>query len=211
MTADYDAIALFVERARRCVQASRSTVGNAAAVLGICRRLDGLPLALELAAAWLRVLPAALLARMERRLALLTGGASDQPARLRTMRDAIAWSHDLLSDAEQALFRRLAVFVGDFTLEGAERVWADDAESTPADDGSGFLHLLAGLIDKSLLHQTDADVAEPRYAMLETVREFGSRAIGAARGAGQGPGCPQRALPGPGRGGGGVRGRCWRR
>ena len=171
---DYDAIALFVERARQVRPSFALDVGNAAAVLGICRQLDGLPLALELAAAWLRALsPAALLTRMERRLALLTGGASDQPARLRTMRDAIAWSHDLLSDAEQTLFRRLSVFVGDFTLESAERVWADDAESTPADDGSGFLHLLAGLIDKSLLHQTDADVAEPRYAMLETVREFG--------------------------------------
>ena len=171
---DYDAIALFVERARQVRPTFALDGGNAAAVLEICRRLDGLPLALELAAAWLRVLsPAVLLARMERRLALLTGGATDQPARLRTMRDAIAWSHDLLSDAERRLFRRLAVFAGDFTLDGAERVWAVAAEPSEPDDGTRFLHLLAGLIDKSLLHQTQAAAAAPRYAMLETVREFG--------------------------------------
>jgi excisionase family DNA binding protein len=171
---DYEAIALFVERARQVRPSFALDGGNAAAVLEICRRLDGLPLALELAAAWLRVLsPAVLLARMERRLALLTGGATDQPSRLRTMRDAIAWSHDLLSDDERRLFRRLAVFVGEFTLDGAERVWAVDAEPTGATDGSRLLHLFAGLIDKSLLHLTDATAAEPRYAMLETVREFG--------------------------------------
>jgi len=88
------------------------------------------------------------------------------------MRDAIAWSHDLLSDDERRLFRRLAVFVGGFTLDGAERVWAVDAEPA-ADAESRFLHLLAGLIDKSLLYQTDEAVSEPRYAMLEMVREFG--------------------------------------
>jgi excisionase family DNA binding protein len=171
---DYDAIALFVERTRQVRPTFALDGGNAAAVVEICRRLDGLPLALELAAAWLRVLsPAVLLGRMERRLALLTSGASDHPSRLRTMRDAIAWSHDLLSDTERRLFRRLAVFAGDFTLDGAERVWAVDAEPSEAGDGSRFLHLLAGLIDKSLLHQTDTATAEPRYAMLETVREFG--------------------------------------
>ncbi len=171
---DYEAIALFVERAQQAYPGFTLAAGNAAEVLEICRRLDGLPLALELAAAWLRVLsPAFLLARMERRLGLLTGGSTDQPARLRTMREAIAWSHDLLSEDERRLFRRLAVFVGDFTLDGARRVWAADAESIGVDDGSRFFHLLAGLIDKSLLHRTDEAAAEPRYAMLETVREFG--------------------------------------
>jgi excisionase family DNA binding protein len=171
---EYEAIALFIERAQQACPGFALASDNAAEVLEICRRLDGLPLALELAAAWLRVLsPADLLARMDRRLALLTGGPTDQPSRLRTMRDAIAWSHDLLSNDERRLFRRLAVFVGDFTLDGAKQIWAVDAKPMEADDGSRFLHLLAGLIDKSLLHRTDAAAAQPRYAMLETIREFG--------------------------------------
>jgi len=121
--ATYEAIALFVERARQVRPEFTLDAGNAATVLEICRRLDGLPLAIELAAAWLRVLsPADLLTRLERRLPLLTGGAADQPVRLQTMRDAIDWSFDLLSGDERRLIRRLAVFVGGFTLDAADYV-----------------------------------------------------------------------------------------
>ncbi|MEA2596531.1 MAG: hypothetical protein QOF01_3000, partial [Thermomicrobiales bacterium] len=117
------AIRLFVERAREVEPAFALTGENAAAVAEVCRRLDGLPLAIELAAARSKVLPPeALLRRLERRLPLLVGGSRDAPARQRTLRDAIAWSHDLLEPKEQALFRRLAVFVGGFTLEAAEVV-----------------------------------------------------------------------------------------
>src|SRR5262249_8732386 len=118
-----EAIRLFVERARAARNDFAFTEGNGAALVEVCRRLDGLPLAIELAAARIRHLsPEALLARLEQRLSLLTGGSRDQPARLQTMRDAIGWSHDLLLPEEQIVFRRLAVFSGGFTLEAAEAV-----------------------------------------------------------------------------------------
>ncbi len=173
--AGYPAVALFVERARATRPDIAPTGASLPAIARICARLDGLPLALELAAARVKALP---LGRIEARLdedrfALLTGGARDLPPRHRTMRDALAWSYNLLDEAERTLFRRLAVFPGDFTREGASAVCLDDGDN-PAD----ALDLLMSLLDKSLLTPTDEDTAreggdeEPRFAMLETVRAY---------------------------------------
>jgi predicted ATPase/DNA-binding CsgD family transcriptional regulator len=166
--ASSDAIRLFVERATAADPGFALDATNAADVAALCARLDGLPLAIELAAARVRSLPpSAMLRRLDRRLALLTGGPRDQPARLRSMRDAIAWSYDLLSPAERALFRRLAVFVGGCTLEAAEAI-----ATAPGDLGMGVLEGVMSLVDKSLLRQEPGPDGEPRYLMLETVREF---------------------------------------
>jgi predicted ATPase/DNA-binding CsgD family transcriptional regulator len=167
--AESPAVQLFVARARAVQEAFVLTAENAAAVAAICRRLDGLPLAIELAAARVKVLsPSALLARLERRLVVLTGGARDLPARQQTMRDTIAWSYDLLSALEQRLFRRLTIFVGGCTFEAAEAIasaW-DDLEVDPFDG-------ITSLVDKSLLQRVEGMDGEPRYSMLETVRELG--------------------------------------
>jgi non-specific serine/threonine protein kinase len=166
---EQEAVALFVQRARAADPAFALTAENVLGVAEIVRRLDGLPLAIELAASRVAHLPpAALLARLERRLPLLTGGPRDLPARQRTMRDAIGWSHDLLDGGEQALFRRLAVFEGGCTLAAAEAVVA-----TPGDLGVDVLDGIAGLVAKSLMRPEDGVAGEPRYRMLETVREFG--------------------------------------
>jgi predicted ATPase/DNA-binding CsgD family transcriptional regulator len=169
-----DAVRLFVDRAEAVQAGFRLTPANAWDAAEICRRLDGLPLAIELAAARVKVFPPrALLARLERRLPLLTGGPREAPARLRTMRDAIAWSHDLLDEDEQRLFRRLAVFVGGFTLDAAIDVAGDGTLPEEA-----VVEGIASLVDKSLLHPAASDDAanddlgEPRFSMLETVREF---------------------------------------
>ena len=163
-------------RAQAVLPGFALTEANAPAVVEICSRLDGLPLAIELAAAWVRVLPPeALVARLSSRLALLTGGARDQPARLRTMRDAIAWSYDLLPPAERVLFRRLAVFAGGFTLEAAEAVTEASAEL-----GVDFLVGILSLVEASLLARSEAPGGVPRYRMLETVREFGLEQLAAS-------------------------------
>ena len=176
---DLASVRLFVERAAAATPSFALTRANAAAVAAVCRRLDGLPLAIELAAARVKVLsPAELLSRLDRMLPLLTGGPRDQAARLRSMHTAIAWSHDLLNPDEQALFRRLAVFVGGFTLEAAEAIAGRGVEEN---DGlaprllasSPPLDLVASLVDKSLLRRLDADAGEPRFGMLATVQEYG--------------------------------------
>ncbi len=162
------AVALFVDRAAAASASFALSAANAPAVAAICRRLDGLPLAIELAAARIRLLsPDALLQRLERRLPLLIGGAQDLPVRQRTMYAAIAWSCDLLADEERVLFRRLAVFVGGFTIEAVEAVVA------MLDGTAGrVLGTLTSLVDKSLV-STDDTGGAGRYAILETVREFG--------------------------------------
>ena len=165
--AQVPAVALFVERATAVQPDFVLSDNNAFAVTAICRRLDGLPLAIELAAARVKVLPpAALLTRLDVRLPLLTGGGQDLPARQRTMRDAIAWSYDLLSSEDQALFRHLAVFAGGFTLDAAEAV-ADPDGALPVFDG------IVALVEQSLLRQAPGRDDEPRYVLLETMREFG--------------------------------------
>jgi predicted ATPase/DNA-binding CsgD family transcriptional regulator len=161
-----EAVQLFLERAQAVQEDFTLTSENAAAVAAICHRLDGLPLAIELAAARVKVLPpAALLARLEKRLPLLTGGGRDLPARQQTMRDTIAWSYGLLPAAERVLFHTLAVFVGGFTMEAAEAV--------AGAVGIDVLEGIASLIDSSLLQQEAGAGGEPRYTMLETVREYG--------------------------------------
>ena len=164
-----ETVALFAQRARAVQPDFALTAENGPAVAEVCRRLDGLPLAIELAAARVKVFtPEALLARLDRRLDLLTGGPRDAPPRLRALRDTIAWSHDLLSPDEQMLFRRLAVFVGGFTLEAAAAV-AGEGEAVPSPT---ILDLVASLVDKSLLRLEARAGHEPRFGMLETVREF---------------------------------------
>jgi predicted ATPase/class 3 adenylate cyclase len=163
----YEAVALFLERARAVKPNFEVTVENAPAVAEICARLDGLPLAIELAAARIRVLsPEAILARMGDRLAFVAGGARDLPARQRTLREAIQWSYDLLDPVEQRLFARVAPFMGGWTLEEGEAVCG------PGDDlGMDVLDGLSSLAEKSLITVGDAS-GERRFGMLETIREF---------------------------------------
>ncbi len=173
----YEAVALFIVRAQAVKPDSQVTNASAPAIAEICVRLDGLPLAIELAAARIKLLPPqALLARLNQRLQVLTGTSRDVPARQQTLRNTIAWSYNLLDAQEQRLFRRLSVFVGGCTLEAAEAVCAagGDASAGLADS---VLDGVASLIDKSLLQQTEQEGEEPRLRMLETIREYGMEAL----------------------------------
>ena len=165
---EYASVALFVERASAVRPNFSVTPENASAIVEICRRLDGLPLAIELAAARVKILPpASLLVRIESRLQLLTSGARDLPARQQTLRRTIDWSYDLLEPAERKLFVRLAVFAGGCTLEAAEAV-CNTREDLELDLFDG----MSSLVDKSLLRQQSGDEDEPRFSMLETIREY---------------------------------------
>ena len=162
------AVALFVDRARATDPTFALSPDNAAAVAELCARLDGLPLALELAAVRVRTLtPAAMLERLESRLKLLTGGARDLPDRQRTLRQTIDWSYELLEPPEQLVFQRLAVFAGGFTLEAAEAV-ADPFGRLERD----VAETVGTLLDKSLLVRSSETAAGSRFALLETVREY---------------------------------------
>ena len=162
------AVALFVERAKAVKHDFALTKENAATVAAICARLDGLPLALELAAARIKLLsPSAMLTRLESRLNLLTGGARDLPTRQQTLRGTVDWSYGLLNAAEQTLFRRLAVFTGGCTLEGVEAVC-----DTKGDLGLDVLDGMASMVDKSLAQQVEQADSETRFFNLSTLREY---------------------------------------
>lgn len=170
------AVELFVDRARAAGAEPGMEGEDRRAVVEICRRLEGLPLGIELAAARAKLFaPPALLARLDKRLPLLAGGPRDLPARQKTMANAIAWSYELLEESEQALFRQVCVFAGGFRLEAAEAVCGQDADTPPVVDGLGTL------VDNSLLRLAEAPTGErpdgigggPRLVMLETIREYG--------------------------------------
>jgi predicted ATPase/tetratricopeptide (TPR) repeat protein len=165
----YASVSLFTERAHAADPGFELTAGNAAAVAEICRRLDGLPLAIELAAARVRLLPPqALASRLGQRFSLLTGGARDLPERQRTLRNTLAWSFGLLPVAEQALFARLGVFAGSFSLPAAEAIGAD----APGPDRPGsVMDTLGALVDSSLV-RAQTGGGEPRFSLLETIREY---------------------------------------
>jgi predicted ATPase/DNA-binding CsgD family transcriptional regulator len=175
--AGFDVCRLFVDRARALDPDFALTSTNARNVAGICQRLDGLPLAIELAAAWVSVLsPPALLAQLETCLAFPRGSAPGVPQRHRTMRDTIAWSYGLLSPASQVLFRRLAVFIGGCTLDAILDVCGDGRLD--------ILQELRALVANSLVRRVDVPGEESRYMMLETVREFGIERLDASGEAG---------------------------
>jgi predicted ATPase/class 3 adenylate cyclase len=163
-----EAVRLFTERAQAASPRFRLTEETAPAVAAITARLDGLPLAIELASTRTKVLtPQQMLPRLEKRLSILTSGPRTLPERHRTLRDTIAWSHDLLDQPERALFARMSVFTGGCTLESAEQV------CDPTEIGLDPLEGLSSLVDKSLVRRIDGSEEEPRFAMLETIREFG--------------------------------------
>jgi predicted ATPase/class 3 adenylate cyclase/DNA-binding CsgD family transcriptional regulator len=169
----YEAVALFIERARAVKPDFQVTNANAPAVAEVCARLDGLPLAIELAAARSKLFPPqALLARLDQRLQLLTSSLRDVPARQQTLRKTIQWSYDLLAAQEQRHFRRLSVFIGGCTLQAIETLTSALGNETLL-----MLDEVASLVDKNLLQQTVQEGVEPRLTMLETIREYGLEAL----------------------------------
>ncbi|HTT23488.1 MAG TPA: tetratricopeptide repeat protein [Candidatus Sulfotelmatobacter sp.] len=166
--AENPSITLFAQRAQAVKPDFQITAENASIVADICSRVDGLPLAIELAAARVKMLPlSAILARLESRLQLLTAGPRDLPERQQTLRNTIDWSYGLLTEPEQKLLRRLSVFWGGCTLEGAEAVC-----NTKDDLGAEIFELMSSLIDRSLIQQRQQNDLEPRFRMLETIREY---------------------------------------
>ena len=192
MLMTYPATALFIERAQAVRQSFAVTEASAAPIAAICERLDGLPLAIELAAARMSLFtPEQLLARLERPLALLTRGARDLPPRQQTLHNVIDWSYQLLNADEQRLFRRLGVFVGGCTLESAQSVCIalelvetdqsnDRAPSLNSHLATPTLDVLGALLEKSLLRQADGVNNEPRFVMLETIREYAAGQLAAS-------------------------------
>jgi predicted ATPase len=174
--AQVPSVALFLERVRAVNPDFALTADNAATIVEICRRLDALPLALELAAARLALLtPEGLLERMKHRLPLLTRGARDLPERQQTLRNTIAWSYDLLSEPEKHLFRHLAVFVGGFSLDAVESIYTDEK-----DGENDVVELVTQLLDKSLVQAQQGVSGEPRFSMLETIHEYAQEQLEAS-------------------------------
>jgi predicted ATPase/serine/threonine protein kinase len=174
--AENPAVALFVERAMTVKPTFVLNEENASAIATICTRLDGLPLAIELAAARIKLLsPSAMQARLESRLQLLTGGAKDLPLRQQTLRGTIDWSYGLLNEPAQALLRRASVFVGGCTLEGVEAVC-----NTAQDLEQDVLEGMSSLVDNSLVIQSEDKNGEPRFTLLDTIREYGLERLAAS-------------------------------
>ena len=168
----YASVGLFTERAQAADPGFELTAGNAAAVAEICRGLDGLPLAIVLAAARVRLLPPqALATRLGQRFSLLTGGARDLPERQQTLRNTLDWSFGLLSAGEQALFTRLGVFAGSFSLPAAEAIGAQSPQEDHAPGAEQVMDTLGALVDSSLVRPQTRS-GEPRFALLETIREY---------------------------------------
>ena len=168
-----DAVQLFVKRASAVRSDFQLTNDNARDVATICRLLDGLPLAIELAAARIGILSPRMLAqRLQRRLPMLDDGPRDVPDRLRTMRNAVSWSYDLLDPDEQAVFRRISIFASTWTLIDGVHVVADHNDIGPSDEFE-ILDLVSSLVDKSLIRQVDTDTESPHFGILQVLREFG--------------------------------------
>ena len=174
----YEAVELFVERAKQARPHFELTDDNAATVIAICSKLEGLPLALELAAARARVLSTSeILARLQNRLKLLTGGSRDLPGRQRTMRAAIEWSYELLSDREKEVFLKLSVFRGGFSYKDAETVVEQTRSDRTADPYVEILDIITSLNEKSLLTSVKSHEGPPRFHMLEVVRDYASELL----------------------------------